>query len=224
MAMNDAKIQHGAWAGGAAADAWFRRNAQALEPASLNSKSVRLFSAHLKADQRVLEIGCANGYQIERLRLMTGCRANGIDPSPAAIADGTGRFPNVQLAVGTADALAFDDASFDAVIFGFCLYLVDRSLLSRVVAEADRVLRPGGRLMITDFDPAHPHRRAFKHQTGLWSYKMQYPTLWLASPAYTLVEKVAFSHEAEEFHSDPDKRVASWVLAKQDEQSLPEET
>lgn len=74
--------------------------------------------------------------------------------------------------------------------------------------------------MITDFDPDHPHRRPFKHQVGLWSYKMQYPQLWLASPAYVLAEKVAFSHEGEEFHADPEKRVASWVLVKQQESLL----
>jgi adenylyltransferase/sulfurtransferase len=42
--------------------------------------------------------------------------------------------------------------ALDLVLFGFCLYLVDRKLISRVVAEADRVLKDTGFLGIVDFD------------------------------------------------------------------------
>ena len=219
--MSTASNQHDAWAFGQAADQWFDRNTAVVDPASLDTRPVGVFASHLKPGQHVLEIGCANGHQLERLRRRTGSVGSGIDPSARAIADGASRFPELILKVGTADELAFADASFDAVILGFCCYLIDRRRLHRVVAEVDRVLKPDGLLMITDFDPEYPHRRAFAHQPGLWSYKMQYPQLWLASSAYTLVEKISFSLDAPEFHSDPDKRVASWVLAKHDEGALP---
>ncbi len=221
MALNETSSQHAAWSEGAAANEWFRRNAAVLDPQTLDNKSIRLFSGHLRCGERLLEIGCANGYQSERLRTLCQCEVWGLDPSTEAIAQGSARFPQLKLSVGTADRLPFADGHFNAVLFGFCLYLVDRRLLPQVVAEADRVLAPGGRLMITDFDPPQAHRRPFKHQAGLWSYKMQYPQLWLASPAYALAEKVAFSHEGQEFHSDPSKRVASWVLVKQPEDTLP---
>lgn len=214
--MTDSELpQHRAWSEGRAADEWFNRNRSVLTAELLPSKSVRLFGYHVQAGQRVLEIGSSNGHQLEKLRRLTQCDGFGIDPSPAAIADGKAKYPDLKLAVGTADMLEFPDESFDAVIFGFCLYLVGRSLLMRVVAEADRVLRGGGKLMITDFDPVISHRRPFKHQKGLWSYKMQYPDLWLANPGYVLAEKVSFSHEGEEFHASPNERIASWVLVKQ---------
>lgn len=85
----------------------------------------------------------------------------------------------------------------------------------RSVAEADRVLARGGKLMIVDFDPALPHRRPFAHQHGLWSYKMCYPDLWLANPDYVLAEKCSYSHEGDSFHLDQNERVAAWVLVKQ---------
>jgi len=53
--------------------------------------------------------------------------------------------------VGTADVIPFQDKSFDIVIFGFCLYLCDRDDLFKIAAEADRVLKTPGWLLIKDF-------------------------------------------------------------------------
>ena len=214
--------QHRAWSEGRAADEWFERNHSVLTADLSPPRWVRLFGSHIQPGQRVLEIGSSNGHQLEKLRRLTRCEGFGIDPSPVAIADGKAKYPDLKLAVGTADKFEFPDESFDAVIFGCCLYLVDRTLLMRAVAEADRVLRGNGKLMITDFDPVTPHRRRFKHQAGLWSYKMQYPDLWLANPNYVLAEKISFSHEGEEFHANPNERVASWVLIKQGADAYPE--
>ena len=216
------RLQHRAWSEGHAADEWFNRNRSMLTADTLPSRSVSLFASYIRAGQKVLEIGCSDGHQLEKLRRLTGCEGFGIDPSRAAIACGKSGYPDLNLAVGTADKLAFPDASFDVVIFGFCLYLVDRTLLMRSVAETDRVLRAGGILMISDFDPVMPHRRPFRHQEGLWSYKMQYPALWLANPGYALAEKLSYSHEGEGFHANPDERIGSWVLAKQGIDGYPE--
>jgi len=212
---NSDRKQHLAWAEGGAADAWFERNRMKLDMDAEPGKSTLFFARHIRAGQRVLEIGASNGHQLHRLKQIAGCDVYGIDPSPSAIADGLSRYPGLTLSVGTADTLDFQNEFFDVVIFGFCLYLVDRGLLMRSVAEADRVLARGGRLMIVDFDPAVPHRRPFVHQQGLWSYKMCYPNLWLANPNYILAEKFSYSHDGDTFHSDPNERVAAWVLVKQ---------
>jgi ubiquinone/menaquinone biosynthesis C-methylase UbiE len=208
-------IQHSAWKNGDAADDYFKRNQKTLDADLGSSNSTKIFASHIRKNHKVIEIGCSNGRFLEQIRRITNCDAYGIDPSPVAIHDGKAKYPDLRLNRGTADSLQYDDNYFDAVIFGFCLYLVDRGLLMRVVAEADRVLRGGGWLMVTDFDPEIPHRRAFKHHEGIWTYKMQYADLWLANPAYVLVEKISFSHESEGFHPDPNERVASWVLYKQ---------
>jgi len=212
--MTNSKIQHEAWTQGGAADEYFQRNREALNGEMPPSRSLKLFASYVQPGQRILEIGSANGHQLNGLCHLTGCEGFGIDPSPEAIRDGAAQYPSLGLSVGSAEKLDFPNEYFDAVIFGFCLYLVDRSLLPQVVAEADRVLRGGGKLMITDFDPPIPLCRPFIHRPGLWSYKMQYPALWLANPAYVLAEKVAFSHHGETWHPDPNERVASWVLVK----------
>lgn len=221
--MQSQSMQHQAWASGGAADDFFERNRGSLDADKPTSKSTLLFSSYIARADRVLEVGTANGRILEQLRRMTECEGYGIDPSQAAIADGQKRYPNLHLSVGMADRIEYPDGYFNVVLFGFCLYLIDRIFLMRVVAESDRILTAdGGRLMITDFDPANPHRRPFKHHKGLWTYKMQYPDLWLANPNYVVAEKVPFSHEAEGFHVDPNERVASWILWKRDADAYPE--
>lgn len=128
---------------------------------------------------------------------------------------GSQQFPSLHLGVGTADQLEFADNSFDLVIFGFCLYLVDRSLLTHVMAEADRVLRDRGFLGITDFDAKVPCRRPYSHYAGVWSSKMDYGKLFADLPHFVSVQKISYFHEGGGvFAFDPQERVASWVLAK----------
>ena len=118
------------------------------------------------------------------------------------------------LRTGTADELPYDDASFDVVWFGFCLYLVDRTLLMRTVSEADRVLRDGGVLAIVDFEPEAPCARPYSHRPGLLSYKMDHSRLFLANPAYVLAEKHATSHTTGRWEHDPQERVALTICRK----------
>ena len=197
-------------------DAYFRRNAAGYDPARADASSLPLevIRRYLQAGARVLEIGCANGLNLERLRRDPGCTGSGLDPSAAAIAAGRREFPALDLQVGTAEKLPFADASFDLVWFGFCLYLVDRPLLPRVVAEADRVLRDGGLLAIVDFDPDASVRRHYRHAPGVSSYKTDHARMFLGFPQYVLAEKRPFSHAGDHWDADPGERLAVQVLAK----------
>ncbi len=215
--------QHEAWAEGTAADGYFYRNRSRLDADQPLSRSTLACASYIKPNERILEIGTANGRILEQLRRLTECEAHGTDPSPAAIADGQQRYPALHLSLGSADKIGYPDAFFDAVLFGFCLYLVDRNLLMRVVAEADRVLSGNaGRLMITDFDPTFPHRNPDKHLPGMWSYKAQYADLWRANPQYVLAEKVPLSHVGDTFHQDPNERIAIWILVKCQSSAYPD--
>jgi ArsR family transcriptional regulator len=82
-------------------------------------------------------------------------RAVGIDVSPEMLAiarDRLANLANVQVRLGDLYRLSFaDDAGFDAVIFHQVLhYLADPGA---AVAEAARVMAPGGHLLIADFAP-----------------------------------------------------------------------
>lgn len=198
-------------------DGYFERNQATLDRVTgVRDMVVQRIAHHLSTTttSRVLEIGCATGANLSLLGTLRSVQGLGIDPSPAAVKAGNERFPELSLSAGTADSLPFENASLDVVWFGFCLYLVDRSLLHKAVAEADRVLKDGGVLAIYDFDPQSPTIRPYHHHAGLNSYKMDYAGLFLADPAYVLAEKISFTHSGPDWSSDAQERVGLWVCRK----------
>ena len=194
-------------------DRYFQRNKEALD-GGRGGQDLALYEKYMERGSRVLEIGCANGSNLEYFVRSRGIAASGIDPSELAIQQGRTRAPYLDLCVGTADALPYPDAHFDFVLFGFCLYLVDRPLLSKVVSEADRVLRDSGFMGITDFDVSTPLRRPYQHFKGIHSYKYDYSRLFLAFPHFSLVEKLAFSHAAARFTPEVQERLSAVLLFK----------
>ena len=173
-------------------DQWWDRNKDKVKypPSDPVIRAVKM----LPKPDSILEIGCANGGRLNELQKLTCAEYIGIDPSQKAIKQGW-QFSDVELYIGTADNLPFD-RSFDIVIFGFCLYLVDRECLFKVVSEADRVLADGGHLIIYDFAPETPCSTPYEHLDGVTSYKMDYSRLFTANPAYR--EKSCWTADEEE--------------------------
>ena len=98
----------------------------------------------------VLEVGCGNGHLSERLAGIVGAgHVAAVDPSPDMVAHASDR-AGIGAKVAGAEALPFADASFDALVAAQVYCFVDE--LKTAVAEAHRVLRPGGRLVILDTD------------------------------------------------------------------------
>lgn len=197
-------------------DAWAERNYSMLAPSTGQLRQVEALAPYIGSNPRVLEIGCSYGRQSHLLAKRIGSGTYfGLDPSRQAVDKGRADYPELILEVGTAEALPYESSAFEAVWFAFCLYLVDRPLLHRVVAEADRVLADGGTLAITDFDPPAPSKRPYRHRNGMFSYKMDHSRLFLADPAYVLVEKIPLGVTGAKFESEPSARVALWILRKQ---------
>ena len=107
-----------------------------------------------KAD--VLEIGCGTGAVTRFLAsLPQVAQALGVDPSPVFITRATelaGQFRNLSFREGDGRALCNEDRSFDTVIFHTALCHIPKP--EKALAEALRVLRPGGSLAIFDGDYA----------------------------------------------------------------------
>ena len=99
----------------------------------------------------VLISGVGTGLDIPHLP--PGPRYVGIDITPAMLARAEKRAQqrpelDIELRLGDAMDLPFDDRSFDAVILHLILAVVPDS--QRALAEAARVLKPGGRILIFD--------------------------------------------------------------------------
>jgi ubiquinone/menaquinone biosynthesis C-methylase UbiE len=167
----------------------------------------------------VLEIGSGSGDQLKFLCDAIGAKGYGVDPSEQATNEWKNRSDvatNISLSVGTSDSLDFPDDSFDLVVLGFFLYLVDRNLLFKTIAEVDRVLKNGGFVAIQDFDSSKPYYNQYLHNDGIKSYKNDYTGIFTASHHYHLVHKMNLSPTDASFNTDADKRIAISLLYKQE--------
>ena len=105
-----------------------------------------LNDAHVTRGQRVLDVACGPGYVTEAA-IGRGADATGIDFSAEMIRVARSRKPDIDFRVGDAQALAFEDGQFDAVVINFgVLHLFNPAA---GFAEARRVLKPGGTLAFT---------------------------------------------------------------------------
>jgi ubiquinone/menaquinone biosynthesis C-methylase UbiE/DNA-binding transcriptional ArsR family regulator len=116
-----------------------------------------------------LDIGTGTGRLVELFAPQTR-RSVGVDLSYDMLAVARanlerGQHRHVQVRPGDVYALPFEDASFDLVTLHQVLHYLEEP--GRALAEAARVLRPGGRLLVVDFAPheleflraEHAHRR-----------------------------------------------------------------
>ena len=195
-------------------DAWFRRNETALGSIDWSADPVCLRIAQLPraTSLRVLEIGCGDGSRLNYLADRQGCEAYGVDPSQQAVSRAVAR--GIQAQQGTADRLPFADGFFDVVIFGFCLYLCDDQDLFRVAAEGDRVLSNPGWLLIMDFEARAPVYRPYHHLPGVLSRKMDYKSMFLWHPEYSLASQEKFHHGTRQWTDDPNEWVSLNCLRK----------
>lgn len=96
------------------------------------------------AGDRLLDVACGAGLSLE-LATLQGARCAGIDASPRLVAIARDRCPDADLQVGDMNALPWGDETFDIVTSFRGIW----GTTPRAVAEAFRVLIPGGRLGLT---------------------------------------------------------------------------
>lgn len=93
---------------------------------------------------RMLEIGCGNG-SLLRSATGAGWRAFGIDFDANAIAAAQ-TIPNVEAAVGDLLSMSFGENMFDAIVMNNVIEHLPAP--HQVFRECQRILRPGGRLVM----------------------------------------------------------------------------
>lgn len=97
----------------------------------------------------VLDVGCGSGRAVGELAAR-GVRAIGVDADPAMIETATARWPAGEFHVADATALPLGDGSVTGYRADKVLHVVAEPALA--VAEARRVLAPGGRAVLTGQD------------------------------------------------------------------------
>lgn len=113
----------------------------------------------------MLDVGCGTGSLAVALKRAVGPTGSvhGIDPSPEMIEVARRNASRVGLGVtfqiGVGQALPFAAAAFDLVVSQLAVHHVPADLRPAAFGEMRRVLKPGGRCLIVDFEPP---------ASGLW--------------------------------------------------------
>ncbi len=99
---------------------------------------------------QALDAACGTG-RLSRLLVDHGHDVTGVDLSEAMLERARASVPEATFHVGSLQHLPFADGSFDVVCCGLALTHVSESLPA--IAELARVLRDGGRLLLSDIHP-----------------------------------------------------------------------
>ena len=123
---------------------------------SRSRRSAAAYEAALEALQvgpstRLLDAGCGAGMFL-RLAADRGADVQGLDASEGLLAHARGRVPGAAIIQGELEQLPYEDASFDVVTGFNSFQYAARPAVA--LAEARRVVRPGGRVLLLNWAPA----------------------------------------------------------------------
>jgi len=132
----------------------------------------------LRGDERVLDLGCGRGMVlIQAAQRLTSGTAVGVDLWRTADQSGNaeevtranaraaGVSERVELRTGDMTDLPFGDGEFDVVVSSLAIHNIPGAEgRARAIAEAARVLKPGGRMVIADFRHASEYRKQLEDQ------------------------------------------------------------
>jgi SAM-dependent methyltransferase len=118
--------------------------------------------ARVRAGQAVLDVGCGTGV-VAITAARAGAHVRGLDLSPALLEHARGNAAlagvEIEFREGDAEALPYEDASFDVVLSQFGHIFAPRPEVA--TAELLRVLKPGGTIAFSTWPPEHFVGRMF---------------------------------------------------------------
>ncbi|MEN6485681.1 MAG: DVU_1556 family methyltransferase [Syntrophobacteraceae bacterium] len=130
-----------------------------IRPGGLSLTRKALSQCSFPAGARLVDIGCGMGITVASLAGFEGWNAVGVDPSFALLKGGRGANSRLPLLCAAGEHLPLASASWDGAILECSLSVcADRD---RVLGECRRILKQGGRLIVSDL-----YRRSPSGGTG----------------------------------------------------------
>jgi ubiquinone/menaquinone biosynthesis C-methylase UbiE len=111
-----------------------------------------LTAAGTREGDQAADLGAGTGFLTQGL-MERGANVIAVDQSPAMLEALKAKFPpaaNVDGRLGEAECLPIEDGTIDEAVANMYLHHVERP--PEAIREMVRILRPGGRLVITDLD------------------------------------------------------------------------
>lgn len=121
---------------------WFQRNRTALIPERDDLITRTLQSLQLRP-KRIAEVGCSNGWRLEKLRRIFSADCFGVEASEEAVAFAQEKFPQIKVQQQDVSRMSIKE-TFDLVICNFVFHWLDRTQLLQAVARLDSLVEAGG--------------------------------------------------------------------------------
>lgn len=129
----------------------------------------------LTPQHTILDLCCGGGQATQYL-VSSGAQVTGLDASPKALARAKLAVPNATYVEGMAEALPFEDNSFDIVHTSVALHEMTPTQLGQIFAGVHRVLKPGG--IFTFVDLHRPHNWLFWPPLAMFMWLFETETAW----------------------------------------------
>jgi ubiquinone/menaquinone biosynthesis C-methylase UbiE len=127
-------------------------------------REAALRAAGVEPGQLAADIGAGTGFITEAL-IAAGLNVVAVDQSPTMLDVLAGKFEGVDTRPGTAEALPLADEYVDHAFANMYLHHVEDP--AAAIREMARILKPGGRLIITDLD-THEFHFLVEEQHDRW--------------------------------------------------------
>jgi SAM-dependent methyltransferase len=114
----------------------------------LDRELLARFASEARGRGLVYDLGCGPG-QTTAVLHACGVQVRGLDLSPALVREASRRHPGIEFETGDMLALPLAEASLAGVVAFYAIVHLSPTGLRQALAEMHRVLRPGGRLLLS---------------------------------------------------------------------------